>query len=578
VTPYQLTDALSVAFFGLLGLWAAVVRRHWFLRFAVVGGFLLLGLLIPAHEVVIEFGIQIAVITLGVWLARLNREWRPRISVESALLAMVVVALSAAVIARAPEDGPISWLWMFRVGVGTGLLALVCLWAVCGKARWLWRVIGGLAGIIAFVALHQFGDAVQNALNQRQNGYALRDSIVAYYTQGPAVAWLIWNLPSTGIGIAIFFTMLLLGRASGWFDSRIELREKRSTWVAWGARVGLCAIFLAVATPLLYLLYRLQSPTEFPAATAPSPNGHFDLLAAGVMVPATTGALVQATAPTAAQIEAEMKTIERALERIDEGLRKENYVDLEMRETRGTSGIDDYALIHSAEEALMLRSIHVANTGSIDEQIDVLLDLATFSQEAYRGGGLDGYVYSDNARLWGINGLLSLLPQLDAGQCRRTARQLIKLNREREPLEQAVQIQRAIDDRQGWVSHLNMILAEWSAHGPYKWQCDYIRRNGVQLPGLATRLAIRAYCLERGRPPDRLADLAPEYLPELPLDVYGEGPLRYRSDRDAVILYSVGPNGADDGGTAYPIDASGGIDDSRGDRVWTMSPADLGLE
>ncbi len=62
--------ALSVSFFALLGIWAAVVRRHWFLRFAAVGGFLLITLLLPAYELVIEFGLQMAIIATGVWLAR----------------------------------------------------------------------------------------------------------------------------------------------------------------------------------------------------------------------------------------------------------------------------------------------------------------------------------------------------------------------------------------------------------------------------------------------------------------------------------------------------------------------------
>ncbi len=103
MTVYHLIDALPAAFFGLLGIWAAVVRRHWFLRFAVVCVFLLVCLLIPAYEVVIDFGIAIALIMAGVSVARGFQRERFRFSLESALLAMVVVAIGSAVITKSPD-------------------------------------------------------------------------------------------------------------------------------------------------------------------------------------------------------------------------------------------------------------------------------------------------------------------------------------------------------------------------------------------------------------------------------------------------------------------------------------------
>jgi len=68
---------------------------------------------------------------------------------------------------------------------------------------------------------------------------------------------------------------------------------------------------------------------------------------------------------------------------------------------------------------------------------------------------------------------------------------------------------------------------------------------------LATELALRAYWLDHGAYPGDLSDLAPDYLSAVPDDPFaGEAPLRYRIDGDRYILYSVGPDGMDDGGTA----------------------------
>nr|CAA9286545.1 hypothetical protein AVDCRST_MAG63-3995 [uncultured Armatimonadetes bacterium] len=71
----------------------------------------------------------------------------------------------------------------------------------------------------------------------------------------------------------------------------------------------------------------------------------------------------------------------------------------------------------------------------------------------------------------------------------------------------------------------------------------------VQNALLTVALALRAYRAERGRYPERLAELAPEYLKSVPVDPFAlEGPLRYRRTATGYVLYSVGPDGKDDGG------------------------------
>jgi hypothetical protein len=62
-------------------------------------------------------------------------------------------------------------------------------------------------------------------------------------------------------------------------------------------------------------------------------------------------------------------------------------------------------------------------------------------------------------------------------------------------------------------------------------------------------LALRAYQAREGRYPQQLAELTPKYLKAVPVDRFTEGPLMYRVEGTAgYVLYSVGPNGEDDGG------------------------------
>ena len=56
--------------------------------------------------------------------------------------------------------------------------------------------------------------------------------------------------------------------------------------------------------------------------------------------------------------------------------------------------------------------------------------------------------------------------------------------------------------------------------------------------------------------PEKLQELVPEYLLQVPIDPYSDRPLIYRPEADGYRLYSVGHDGRDDGGRfGGPADA-----------------------
>lgn len=71
-------------------------------------------------------------------------------------------------------------------------------------------------------------------------------------------------------------------------------------------------------------------------------------------------------------------------------------------------------------------------------------------------------------------------------------------------------------------------------------------RSDVSLQATQTILALRAYQLAHGNLPKDLSALVPEFLSEVPVDVFDGKPLRYSAQRK--IVYSVGKNLKDDGG------------------------------
>jgi hypothetical protein len=63
--------------------------------------------------------------------------------------------------------------------------------------------------------------------------------------------------------------------------------------------------------------------------------------------------------------------------------------------------------------------------------------------------------------------------------------------------------------------------------------------------------ALAAYHADQGSYPANLGDLTPNYVAEVPKDIFNDSELHYRLEGDGYVLYSVGFNGKDDGAKRY---------------------------
>jgi hypothetical protein len=80
----------------------------------------------------------------------------------------------------------------------------------------------------------------------------------------------------------------------------------------------------------------------------------------------------------------------------------------------------------------------------------------------------------------------------------------------------------------------------------------------------ALACALERFRLSNGQFPEKLDALAPRFVPQLPNDVVTGDALKYRrTDGDVFVLYSVGWNEKDDGGTPGKT-----LFDNQGDWVW----------
>jgi hypothetical protein len=97
-------------------------------------------------------------------------------------------------------------------------------------------------------------------------------------------------------------------------------------------------------------------------------------------------------------------------------------------------------------------------------------------------------------------------------------------------------------------------------------------QSAADLAGVAC--ALQRYRLAKGQYPDSLNSLTPQFIAKLPHDIIDGQPLRYRrTDAGQYVLYSVGWNARDDGGTIAtvklnPARKNEGTDQQEGDWVW----------
>jgi hypothetical protein len=120
-----------------------------------------------------------------------------------------------------------------------------------------------------------------------------------------------------------------------------------------------------------------------------------------------------------------------------------------------------------------------------------------------------------------------------ARACERPPHELIQFER-----ELGAEVEKLPRD----VIHLKLLLPSLQRIS------DAERRRHANVRCMAVALAVERYRRKHGEWPESLAKLVPELLKEVPADPFDGRPLRYRQGEDGVVVYSVGPDGRDDGG------------------------------
>jgi hypothetical protein len=119
---------------------------------------------------------------------------------------------------------------------------------------------------------------------------------------------------------------------------------------------------------------------------------------------------------------------------------------------------------------------------------------------------------------------------------------------EASPLPPAERLKRfrQIRDRMQQLSFLHVMAKDTTPAIARVAELDLRARAHLELA--QTALAIERYRLAGGKVPQRLEELVPQYLKEVPSDPFDGNPIRYRRADPGYCLYSVSDDGQDNGG------------------------------
>jgi hypothetical protein len=598
LTIELLFGTLLVAAFvsnGLLALWAATSPRHRFLRGGVVLTVLSPLLLIPAYELWAIGALQACVVVAGVrawqkWKSRrtsddmapgetvrAKRRIRIRFTLRTLLAAIAVVAIVFGLITT---DGPA--LTIALNGICSGCAVLLGMWAFASRRKWIvWPMVFVLC--LAFAAVMAWFDWLFMSVTFElwRDWPPNHATPLRVYTIGsapyPALAWFA-ILPSV---TAIIWLMVRL-RFAGWRASGIADQITTPPTRSVGRVISRCLfslLLVAVTLPHAAVAWKLLNRSPMPNLPTSDPNGIHDIVRAGREFHACEILRSTHLRCSTDELAAAIAEYGESYERLRLGLSRDIQVrdwtkegialEREKRQEEKWLVFD----VPNAARALIYEAELAQRQSRPGEAARIAVECIRLSHAIARNGLIDDYYCAVAIEELGNRMLHQTVPALDIDHCREALAALCVIDQNREYLEDARHRDRVWNENSGdWFRRLLALLDAASSRGDDASLCAKLRRESMmrllildftldESPCAGFRreaitrllildLAIQAYGLEHGSPPERLEQLIPEFLATLPIDPFDPegGSFRYvRADREPNV-YSVGPDGDDDNG------------------------------
>jgi len=522
---------------GLISLWAATSRRHWFLRALAVWAGIVVLIPIRAYEPAVVLAIESLVIvrlvrTAG-YLRQLRdnklRSMRLQFGLRDLLLFMLLVGLTVVTFQAINRGYTLNeWVAFAITGSLTGAVDCIAAGLAIGPRRWLMRLL--LATVIVTAA-----PLIEATARDSSRAQGLWEALGALYNSP-------FNLPSM-LTIALAFVefagFVLVGVSLVYFRW-----AGRSRWLQVARRVML-ALAAVECVWLAWLYYQMFFLTPFPPPFAGGTN-HYRRI--GEIAQLLGGNRGRGPAPgvDVQSLVGEARTL----------LETSNYVELDGVVGNLRSDVDHIKIASGMRELARVFE-NDAKTATFNRAAELGVANLRLGTMLNRGGTVVDGLVGTACEGVGLHTVVKSRIALSPDKMRPTIAGLQRALAEEESIEVIAQRDAALEERiGGWQIRLEIVVQKtMGVDAAGKVAFAFARRRlAARNVLLQADLAIRLYQHDHGELPKSLLDVVPEYLPEVPRDPFSASSdfIHYRIDGDAFLLYSVGMDGHDDGGTLAP--------------------------
>lgn len=281
--------------------------------------------------------------------------------------------------------------------------------------------------------------------------------------------------------------------------------------------------------------------------TLPNPNGYDDLVRAGNLITASTNSPHEMDLETLTQFIADNAESLR-LARV--GLSRTCSVPTAEVLTNFGARMSDLAATKSLALLLAGEGRLAALQGRTNDALRCYVDVIRLGNEASRGGFVIHRLSGIACEAVGYVPLSKMATGLDCEQVRWLMHELETVDQSRVTMEEVMVRERQFVRHEMFKSKnpILWVTGWWQARDSLKkWR---LRDANIiaRLRLLTVELALRCQVSGQGRVPARLDELVPNQLARVPVDPFGSQPLHYVPSGTNWLLYSVGPDGVDDGG------------------------------
>jgi hypothetical protein len=542
---HHLIDALPPVVGSMVTLWAVASPRHWFWRSWVVFAFLLLFLLIPAHELIIAGAAQTAIVVGGmlVWRYRKQRsessaqKTEPtQVSLRTILLFTVIFAAAMAVLGQFPDVPFLIWVRWMGPGITAGCVTLFAAWLVLGKTRLTFRVLTAFVLVLLTTAILAWMMTASSATHGWTEMWWLNFETIfsQAWLEKVAQRWLFY-LPAIATGFFSVAAWTLLFCKTGWFNPFGEPEANKSRWV-WGYRAMWLLETASISALPLYLFFNLITWPARPQVDNPKPAyiAHFN--AAGVMISdADSKIFADSRNQTTAVLADRIKANESAL--------------VEMRAGFDQLTLENPCIPDEGDANLNLLYLLNAQIHLAERKGDAQL-ICTANQDHlfYIHGTYPQYLGVPEVEVWDVEGIWKVREALMLDQRQDIVARIWKLESQMRPWPAVKELMIILNEREHWQNRLPGVIQQLKVADPYEHAREDYLKSRTAIRMMLLDIATCSHQEVYGHLPKSLNELVPKFIEDLPGDPYGDGPIRYIETVDGHTFYSVGPNGIDEHG------------------------------